>query len=362
MPQAPPLSWSVENLSGNINRVRRVQVGYTQNQVFSFIVKHLPEGGRLERYPGISFPESRLMFESQWMELCFKKNTCIKVRAPKLLCHDQQFRTLVLEDLGEVPSYADSVNSCPPAVTKYLGAFLGAFHGKTFGSVDISNPSAAQNRPYVLTYPLAQRNHIRQIWLEQRTNSELIEEQIALQDWFFDQFATLLLPVLESMESNFKASDITAFTHGDLHGDSILVLDSERLGIIDAELCDTGTPAFDVGTVVGHIWGNMAAANAHQDAVLATIFSFIDAYDKSLAKHSSLAGNEIGQLREESLRYAGAEIIRRMLGAATFRCIPDIKDKKGLLLIAKELLSNPKTIITEIANSGFELIGLGRNA
>lgn len=362
LPEEEPSSWSVENLSGNINRVRRVRLNYLQTGSYSFIVKHLPEGGRLERYPGIKFPESRLRFESQWLKLCEETNTCTEVRSPKLLCRDDEFHTLVLEDLGKKPSYADSINYCPPMINESLGRFLGAFHGQTLGVDDVNNPSAEQNRPYVLTYPLAQRNHIRQIWLEQCTNSELIEEQIVLQDWFFDEFAASLLPVLESMENNFKASGITALTHGDLHGDSILVLDSQRLGILDAELCDTGTPAFDVGTVIGHIWGNMAAANAPQDAILAAIFALVNAYDKSLAEHSNIAANDISLIREESLQYAGAEILRRTLGAATFRCLPDIKDKKGLLLIAKELLSNPKTIITEIANSGFELIGLGRNA
>lgn len=336
-------------------------MGYPQSQTFSFIVKHLPEGGSLERYPGITFPESRLKFESQWLELCFEINTCAEVRSPKLLCHDHQFRTLVLEDLGKVPSYADSVNSCPPAVTKNLGAFLGAFHGKTFGSMDIANPAAAQNRPYVLTYPLANRNAISQIWVEQCTSSDLLEELMALQDWFFDLYGASLLPLLELMEKNFKESPITALTHGDLHGDSILLLDSNRLGILDAELCDTGSPAFDVGTVIGHIWGNMAAANASKQDILGKTFLFFDSYVRNLAECTAIRACDIALLREESLRYAGAEILRRILGAATFRCLPLIRDKKALLLIAHELLSQPKTTIAEITESGFDLVGLGRN-
>lgn len=351
LPEEEPSSWSVENLSGNINRVRRVWLNYLQTGSYSFIVKHLPEGGRLERYPGIKFPESRLRFESSWLELCEKTNTCTEVRSPKLLCHDDEFHTLVLEDLGKKPSYADSINYCPPMISENLGRFLGAFHGKNLGAKDIANPAAAQNRPYVLTYPLANGKTVRQIWREQCIRPELLDELILLQDWFTNEYSTTLLPILELMDRKFKTSGISTLTHGDLHGDSILVLDSHRLGILDAELCDTGTPAFDTGTLIGHIWGNMVATNAHTQAILSTILLFMNNYERSLKENSCLDADDITTLREDSFRYTGAEILRRTLGTAPFRCLRSIRNKKALLMIAKTLLSNPKSIIAKITES-----------
>lgn len=351
LPDTRPVNWAVENLSGNINRVRRVRLDYAHNSAFSFVVKHLPEGGYLEKYPGITFPESRLRFESQWLKLCSETNPCAEVKAPKLLCHDEAFHTLVLEDLGNMPSYADSVSNCSPAITENLGAFLGAFHGKNLGAKDIANPAAAQNRPYVLTYPLANGKTVRQIWREQCTRPELLDELILLQDWFTNEYSTTLLPILELMDRKFKTSGISTLTHGDLHGDSILVLDSHRLGILDAELCDTGTPAFDTGTLIGHIWGNMLATNAPTQAILSTILLFMNNYERSLKENSCLDADDITTLREDSFRYTGAEILRRTLGAAPFRCLRSIRNKKALLMIAKTLLSNPKSIIAKITES-----------
>ena len=59
----------IETLSGNINRVKRLTLlDAGGERLTSLIVKAMPKGGRLERYPELTFPESRLSFEAAYYQ------------------------------------------------------------------------------------------------------------------------------------------------------------------------------------------------------------------------------------------------------------------------------------------------------
>lgn len=344
LPEKRLVATSVHDLSGNINRVRRVRLVFDDDQTFSFIVKHLPEDGKLERYPEVAFPKSRLRYEVLWNRTCSERLGGAEVRPAELLDHDPEYRTLIFEDLGTLPSVATVLRSAEAceSLVKIIASFLGTFHGETVDLVSIDNPAACKNRPFVLTLPLNNPDLIQELWRKRRITKETSEgekQQIKLQQWFLDTHKARVLPILRRMEGTFKNCFPVVLTHGDLHGESLLVMPDGGLAVLDAELCDSGTPAFDVGTIMAHIIAaRMSSLEADLQAVMALVEVFLETYESALLRAVSLDQDIIKSVRVESLRYTGAELIRRSIGAAPFPGIPSIRNPCALLGFAADLI------------------------
>lgn len=346
LPAGLPNSYTLQDLSGNINRVRRVRLDYESGGCYSVIVKHIPEGGHLERYPTVVFPESRLHFEALWIEAFQEHMFDTSVRPARLLDHDSTYRTLILEDLGDLPSFSQILQSDqnPEPLISKVAEFLGTFHANTRHCRSLDNPSAEKNRPFVLTFPVDQPEYIRELWKGRYTDREeqsRLLELIELQGWFLRKHKSSLLTRLTAMGNNFKASPCPVLTHGDLHGDSLLVMPDGSMAVLDAELCDTGTPAFDVGTILAHIWANRSAHGDQRHTLLRLASVFWISYWNALSESSAIPENVLDSLMLESVQYAGAEILRRTLGAATFTFLFSIPDLETLLADAIELLMCP---------------------
>jgi len=363
LPERNPATVFVQNLSGNINRVRRVRFAYDDDRNFSFVVKHVPEGGKLERYPEVSFPIDRLRFETIWNQTCRERVRDGEVRPPELLYHDEEFETLVFEDLGKLPSVATVLRTAdaPGLLLEMLARFLGTFHGSTTDLKSIDNPSAAHNRPFVLTFPLEQPELIKQLW-RRRSNDVIPSEQendlLAHQQWFLKTYGTQVLPTLRNMEKSFKNCYPQCLTHGDLHGESFLILPEGGVAVLDAELCDSGTPAFDVGTVLAHVVAaRMSSCETDLQSVVVLLEDFLNAYELALLHSLVLGGKTLKALRADCLRYTGAELIRRSIGAAPFPGIPPIAHStvRALLAFAATLIchGNVSIAIDRAAKVGY---------
>ncbi len=357
LPEGNPAKSTVHDLSGNINRVRRVRLVY-DDKTFNFIVKHLPDGGKLERYPEVAFPTSRLRFEVLWNQTCRERLRNSEVRPPALLDHDQDYRTLIYEDLGRLPSVATvlrSADACGPLV-KMIATFLGTFHGHTIDLTEIDNPAASQNRPFVLTLPLENPELIQELWRKRNENEEFTEREsqlISHQQWFLKVHQARVIPILRHLAESFKSSLPLVLTHGDLHGESLLLLPDGGLGVLDAELCDSGSPAFDVGTILAHIIAaRMSTSDADLQAVTLLVMDFLDTYENVLLLSTALDRNSIEAICAESLRYTGAELVRRSIGAAPFPGIPSIRNLRTLLAFAADLICHADiSIATDLAVS-----------
>ncbi len=354
LPAQIPLKVTVENLSGNINRVRRVTLMYQPEQTFSFIVKHLPDGGCLERYPTVTFPTSRLKYEVLWNRVCHERVHSCDVRPPHLLDVDDEFRTLIFEDFGRLPSIGTLLRATPDVgvLVRKLGNFLGTFHGCTRDLSDVKNPAASQNRPFVLTLPLQKPELVLELWQGQTENERLVQrldELASIQAWFVEQQADRLLPVLEELEETFRSSDLTVLTHGDLHGESILVLQNGWLAVLDSELCDSGSPAFDAGTVLAHIiCSQKSCQDSNPGYLFENVSQFLGSYEQQIGRSLELSSVERQLLRSECFRYAGAEIVRRVIGAATLPYLFSIDNLKELLVLGAELIYTGENQISSV--------------
>lgn len=320
---------AVEDLSGNINRVRRIRLQFKDGSKMSFVIKHVPAEGRLERYPEIVFPDSRLDFEVLWFGLAERLAVSnADVKTPHVHHFDKRKRLMIMEDLEPQCSLGDLLRHKENAAGRLLvrlGRFLGRVHGN-FAGPGVINPSAAQNRPFVFTLPLMEADKMRLIWQEaerlrsreQCSSSVSLKERIELQDRYLKGAAQQVLPLIRNLERTFRESSLNVLTHGDLHTDSVLVLANDGLGVVDAELCDYGCPGFDLGMFCAHLWANRLVCGMKKRESVRELESFMASYTSEFFDTRGASKEELFNLYESSIMHCGAEIVRRLLGAAGF--------------------------------------------
>lgn len=346
----------LENLSGNINRVRRVHFQSTEGNSQSYVVKHVPRGGQLERYPTIIFPDNRLYFEAQWFRFSRAQVHSDRVRTPNIIHFGNGDRTIIMEDLKPrmtLGQYCEKGNELK-TVLQDLGRYLIQIHKASIGAgVVPNNPSAGLNRPFVFSKPIAQPEEMCALWRarekdmldkEDKANGAGISlsEQIQLQNGYLRKYAGQVLPILRDLESSFKQCSESVLTHGDLHTDSILMLENDGIGVIDAELCDYGSAGFDLGTLWAHVWAGLVSADTDGEEIFEALVWLLTGYapQNSIREQSDCIS--LLNLLESTAQHCGAEILRRLLGAAGFKCCLSMSQRQYLLEIATRLLLEPR--------------------
>lgn len=345
----------LENLSGNINRVRRVHFHSAEGTSQSFVVKHVPRGGQLERYPTIIFPDNRLSFEAQWLYFSRARVQTERVRTPKIIHFGNGERTIIMEDLKPRMTLGQYCQTGAElkTVLQDLGGFLIEIHKASIGAATVpNNPTAALNRPFVFSKPFAQPEEMCGLWRARqkdmfKEDNKLngagisLSEQIQLQQAYLKKYAEQVLPILERLEDSFKRCPDAVLTHGDLHTDSILMLENDGVGVIDAELCDYGSAGFDLGTLWAHVWAGLVSANTDREKIFEALAWLLSGYapDNSIRQQSDCIS--LLNLLESTAQHCGAEILRRLLGAAEFKASLSMSQRQYLLEIATRLLIEP---------------------
>lgn len=345
----------IADLSGNINRVRRITFERPDGSKRSLVVKHVPANGRLERYPEIVFPESRLEFEVRWFKLAELLGSDNVVTTPHLLHFDKEMRVVIMEDLEPECSLGEFLlqkQNAADHLLMHLGQFLRQVHSSSRDvAPSVANPSAAQNRPFVFSLPLLEPEKMRSIWeetenkkpqIEQRSERITLDERIRLQEHYLKGQLQQVLPTVLELERTFNQGHSGVLTHGDLHTESILVLAGERLGVVDAELCDYGCPGFDLGMFCAHLWACRLVAGMDQREVAGELGCFMAAYANDLFESGNSSLEEAWALYESSIAHCGAEILRRLLGAAGFAFPLTVSRFERLLADATTFLIKPK--------------------
>lgn len=342
-----PVEWLVENLSGNINRVRRVTLAWEEGKSKSFVVKQVPEDGRLEKFPMIVFPENRLDFEMQWF--CewgrIQQQTSCTVRPPVVYRYDKDRKVILMEDLKSRETLSDYLSTCDDAteVVRELGKFLGLMHGTTLHRFTVENPGAAQNREFVFALPLTNPEMIRTIWAEQDKDGSKkgpmsSDEKVAMQEEFLSRHGSVILPVVMGLKEGFKETSMSVLTHGDLHGDSFLMLGDGKIGVIDAELSDSGAAGFDIGTLAAHIWAVRTSSGSYRNEIERTLSELWGRYVQAFGEMANCPDYALEELAEDSSRQCGAELLRRVLGAASFPFSLTTEVSRQLLSDAQSML------------------------
>lgn len=342
-------SADVEDISGNINRVKRVKIKDTVNNT-ALIIKHVPKDGTLARFPTIQFSPSRLEYDRMWLKFAsdaLKENT--RLRVPKIYHFDPELRCLVMQDLG-LDSLAQALNKnyfnhdeLVKSVAD-IGEGLAGIHfrqtiaetmdeyGANRTSSDNSkitfmpNPAARENRPYIFSLHLDRPDLVAELWRNSNHAIISLDERLSYQFRFIETYAERIKPVMNQLVSKLDEKEGAVFVHGDLHTGSLILGESNPLaiGIIDAELADFGPAGLDLGLLLAHL---IAGIDFNFNKVPEIAESFIGSY----VRRSASFENTKSPTLEDVCLYTGAEILRRLMGPAGFNS-PIEKEKFEFLL------------------------------
>ena len=275
---------------GNINWVRRVRAGDR-----SWVVKQARPA--LERFPQYRTSTIRITCEARWLETVRPwdhDGVC-----PAVVLFDEATRTLVLEDLGDVPRL-DRVlarrDGDGRAAAARLAGFLGAVHASTEGDESLVPrfPNGEMQRlhgDHIFALPFRENDFPLAPPVRARAADIWGKGEIAA------RAAAAYRRYLEPRG---------ALVHGDVQAGNVLLAPRGAV-LLDAEIAHFGDPAFDLGLLFAHCWLPAAARGAAAAAEPAIAAAWHAYAERSGARV---------ERRDEANRYAGIELLRRTLGAA----------------------------------------------
>jgi 5-methylthioribose kinase len=309
---------------GNINWVRRVRSRASGRSV---IVKHARPA--LEKFPEYRTSTERIVFENRWFEIARRhdpEHVC-----PTILHFDSARRLLVLEDLGDAERLDAALlrGADVDEALRRLAAFLGRVHAATrdderlvadFQNEDIQGLHGDHifELPYTEDFPVPDGVEAR----ARAVRGDASIREIAARA--YERYRT----------------PRGALVHGDVQPGNVL-LGPEGPVLLDAEIAHVGDPAFDVGTLLAHVWlaGLAAPRAAHGAARARSIWS----------AYGAGAGGDTSVSFEDVSRYAGLEMMRRTIGAARVAAVAGAETSRAAIDAAERLVRHPPTAPEEMA-------------
>lgn len=318
------LGESVQQLSpageGNMNLTLRVTTGSR-----TFVVKQSRPW--VEKYPSIPAPEDRVLMEAKFYQSVSHFGE-IAERMPRLLDCDEKNFVALLEDLGETADFTDLYNDglASFAPLHELCQWLAALHGAEF---DLETRQCLENvemrklnHEHLYCYPLRHGNGLDLDAITPGLAAAAAE--LKGDAAYFSAVAELGVRYLENGPS---------LLHGDFYPGSWVryttaqgEASSDDVWVIDPEFCFFGPAEFDLGILVGHL----LLAGRSPGLV-----------DEVFANYRGAASFN----RELALRFAGMEIMRRLIGVAQLPLIADLAQKEALLATSRELVLRPESFI-----------------
>lgn len=275
---------------GSVNRAERIGDGNMNMTVRAwdgdktFILKQARPW--VVKYPHIAAPIERAAVEARFYSLV-ASTPGVASRMPRLLGFDEASHLLKLEDLGDFGSLA-----LTGAAVIELTAYLIALHG-----VEVE---AFPNRA------MRALNHEHQYEFPLRSDNGLGFEALAaplLSD-------TVYCAKVRALGQRYLA-DGSTLLHGDFFPGSWL-----NTAVIDPEFCYLGDAEYDLGVFLAHL--EFIGAGELWQTVMA---HYTRPVDWILAK-----------------RYAGVEIMRRLIGVAQLPLQADFEKKRQWLELSRELV------------------------
>jgi len=276
---------------GNINWVRRVRTPTGE----SLIVKQARAA--LEKFPEYQVSPRRIGFEHAYVRT-------VQELAPDharvmvgILDFDEPAHVLVLEDLGTRRlAEALASNTESELALRELGAFLGAVHAasapecRALTTRFTNDEMRSLHGEHIYTLPFEGEGFPVSPSVRRRASRALDRPGVR------GAIAELRAEYYGRRE---------ALVHADPQPGNVL-LQGDRARLLDAEIAHIGDPAFDLGSLLGHLVAFACAtgdeARAHTRAGLIE-----DGYRSGGGQDDAIA---------RAWRHAGVELLRRTLGAA----------------------------------------------
>jgi 5-methylthioribose kinase len=332
---------------GNLNLVFRIKEQGSSGK--SIIIKQALPYARVvgESWP-LTLDRSRIESDALMIQYILCPGL-----VPKVYLYDKEMSLTVMEDLSTHINLRKGLISRNryPHFAKHIGIFLA--------------------RTLFLTSDLALEPQYKKQKVMKFMNPELckITEDLVFTDPYYDattnQFNPLVKDAIKGIWDHAELKlEITklkerflthtqALIHGDLHTGSIMVTEKETK-VIDPEFAFYGPMGYDVGNVIANLLLNFCAHEGHtldqkerlqyQDYLLNMVEEIWATFEEEFrtlwrgngsSLYTSIQGYEddyILRLLQESLGYAGCEMMRRVIGLAH---VPDLESIDDPILRAK---------------------------
>ncbi len=287
---------------GNINWVRRVRVSDGR----SWIVKQARRN--LEKFPHYTADTARLVYESRYLDVA---RACDQGGVlPAVLHFDEANRILILQDIGEVPHMGELLiaGAGLDAELVVLAGFLARVHEATRGQCLEGRFRNDQMR----------RLHGDHIFvLPFRPNDFDLAPPMAARAAAMWKDAALVERADRAYLRYLEPHGV--LVHADVQSSNVLITKTGPV-LLDAEIAHVGDPAFDLGTLVAHVY-LPALTRDEVSTAEATTSAIYAAYRAEGPVRPGFTADV-----EE---YAAIEMIRRTIGAAR---LPAMEDPDAALL------------------------------
>ncbi|MBV9127260.1 MAG: phosphotransferase [Verrucomicrobia bacterium] len=302
---------------GNMNCIVRVRTSER-----SFILKQSRPW--LEKYPQIAAPFDRALAEGRFYRLV-APSPAVAGKMPRLLWTDDHARVVALEDLGAArdffPLYAGEV-ALPEQTLVDLVSYLCALHPLA--------PGDEQERARLANFEMRALNHEHIFALPLRSDNGLDLDAYTGTPGLAVAAASLkadegYAAEVAALGERYRRGTGNSLLHGDFFPGSFLQTEA-GVRVIDPEFCFCGDAEFDLGVFAAHLLlAGEPAARAER---------VLELYRANSATPVS---------SELARRYAGAEIMRRLLGVAQIPTLrADLTQKTAWLELSRRLVLEPR--------------------
>lgn len=332
---------------GNLNLVFRAE-GALSSVVVKQALPYL-------RVAGEAWPLTRHRARIEWRALQVHSELCPGM-LPELLEFDDARSAIVMEDLRSFLSWRDLlVSGVPtPGVAEQVGTYAATVLLRTSALV-LTDAERERLRPDFLYSEMCgvteqlvfdtpyQNSPLNRIDPElARTAASLVGDQG-------------LDEAVAALKRRFR-TEADSLLHGDLHTGSVMV-DGDRVRIIDLEFAFFGPPGFDIGCLLA----NLAIARiAHRIAGQLEFAKEIDRYAtefwQAFAATTRLlwpvplssADTFLEEVLADSARFAGLEMIRRIVGLAHAKDIDSLpqptrlRAQTAVIAAGRDLAAGPR--------------------
>ncbi len=302
---------------GNINWVRRARHRASGKSV---ILKQARPA--LERFPQYQASTERIVFENRYYELARPLDR--DAVCPTVLHFDETRKVLVLEDLGAAPRLDASLlrGNEVDAALEALARLLGRVHAATTSRPELAARFANDDMrrlhgDHIFHLPFRSNDFPLEARLARR--AEAVHRDLRLREIADRAYARYLEPR-------------GALVHADVQAGNVL-LTPRGPKLLDAEIAHVGDPAFDLGTLLAHLWmpalhrGELEEARTRAGRVW---IAYVEAHACDSAPRVA-----------DAVRYAGIEIMRRTIGAARVPAVQDVETSLAAVDLAERLMRNP---------------------
>lgn len=304
---------------GNINWVRRVAAADGR----SWIVKQAR--AHLEKFPEYEADPVRLLFEARYLEVARPCDTAGVL--PEVLHFDAVNHVLVLQDIGDVPRMGETLAAGGDidAELVQLAAFLGRVHRATAN--DASLPSRFANDQM-------RRLHGDHIFhLPFRPNDFPLEPPLrrrAEEIWSRGDLVAMI-----DRQYRRYLEPRGGLVHADVQSSNVLISDAGPV-LLDGEIAHVGDPAFDIATLLAHVFLPAIGRSEIERARLSARRIW-DGYCEAIAEPlTDLAAVEA---------YSAIEMMRRTIGAARVEPMRDTGAAVACLDMAQAVLDGESHLI-----------------